>query len=121
MIYRFSLCLRMTLSSKTPGMIRLTASTTTGFATQDTTAWPPLCMSVLIICSLICGCSGSTSGGEPSSETLSSLSLLINHPGEELLTAFSLFHPMHFPGFIIGNALTDFSVQRVLVNERIAL
>lgn len=38
-------------------------STTTGFATQDTTLWPPLSISVLIICSLICGCSGSTSGG----------------------------------------------------------
>jgi len=38
-------------------------ATTTGFATQDTTAWPPLSMVVLIICSLICGCSGSTSGG----------------------------------------------------------
>ena len=38
-------------------------STTTGFATKDTTLWPPLSMSVLIICSLICGCSGSTSGG----------------------------------------------------------
>ena len=38
-------------------------STTTGFATQDTSLWPPLSMSVLIICSLICGCSGSTSGG----------------------------------------------------------
>ena len=38
-------------------------STTTGFATQDTTAWPPLSMAVLIVCSLICGCSGSTSGG----------------------------------------------------------
>lgn len=38
-------------------------STTTGFATQDTTLWPQLSMSVLIICSLICGCSGSTSGG----------------------------------------------------------
>ena len=38
-------------------------STTTGFATEDTTLWPPLSMSVLIICSLICGCSGSTSGG----------------------------------------------------------
>ena len=35
----------------------------TGFATQDTTLWPPLSMAVLIICSLICGCSGSTSGG----------------------------------------------------------
>ena len=38
-------------------------ATTTGFATQDTTLWPPLSMSLLIICSLICGCSGSTSGG----------------------------------------------------------
>lgn len=38
-------------------------STTTGFATRDTTLWPPLSMSILIICSLICGCSGSTSGG----------------------------------------------------------
>jgi trk system potassium uptake protein TrkH len=38
-------------------------STTTGFATRDTTLWPPLSMAILIICSLICGCSGSTSGG----------------------------------------------------------
>ena len=38
-------------------------STTTGFATEDTTLWPPLSMATLIICSLICGCSGSTSGG----------------------------------------------------------
>ena len=38
-------------------------STTTGFATQDTTLWPSLSMATLIICSFICGCSGSTSGG----------------------------------------------------------
>ena len=38
-------------------------STTTGFATQDTTLGPPLSMAMLILCSLICGCSGSTSGG----------------------------------------------------------
>lgn len=38
-------------------------STTTGFATHDTTLWPPLSIATLIICSLICGCSGSTSGG----------------------------------------------------------
>ena len=31
-------------------------STTTGFATQDTTLWPPLTMAILIICSLFCGC-----------------------------------------------------------------
>ena len=38
-------------------------STTTGFATRDTTLWPPLSIAILLLCSLICGCSGSTSGG----------------------------------------------------------
>ncbi len=38
-------------------------STTTGFATADTTGWPYLCMGVLLVCSIVCGCSGSTSGG----------------------------------------------------------
>ena len=38
-------------------------STTTGFATKDTTQWPTLAMGVLLVCSLVCGCSGSTSGG----------------------------------------------------------
>ena len=38
-------------------------STTTGFATADTNLWPSGSMGVLILCSLVCGCSGSTSGG----------------------------------------------------------
>ena len=38
-------------------------STTTGFATKDTMLWPPLSVAILVICSLVCGCSGSTSGG----------------------------------------------------------
>ena len=38
-------------------------STTTGFATQDTTLWPSLSMGILVACSIFCGCSGSTSGG----------------------------------------------------------
>lgn len=38
-------------------------TTTTGFATADTNLWPSFCKAVLIIGSLICGCSGSTSGG----------------------------------------------------------
>lgn len=41
----------------------ISLSTTTGFATQDTTTWPYLSVFVLIICSMVCGCSGSTSGG----------------------------------------------------------
>lgn len=38
-------------------------TTTTGFATADTNLWPSFCKAILIIGSLICGCSGSTSGG----------------------------------------------------------
>ena len=38
-------------------------STTTGFATADTNLWPPFSMAILMLCSLVCGCSGSTSGG----------------------------------------------------------
>ena len=38
-------------------------STTTGFATADTNLWPAGCIGILILCSLVCGCSGSTSGG----------------------------------------------------------
>ena len=51
------------------GAIRVSAfqmcsiATTTGFATTDTNVWPAFCKGILIIGSLICGCSGSTSGG----------------------------------------------------------
>ena len=38
-------------------------STTSGFATVDTNTWPPLAIVLLIFCSVICGCAGSTSGG----------------------------------------------------------
>ena len=38
-------------------------STTTGFATADTNIWPPGSMGILLLCSLVSGCSGSTSGG----------------------------------------------------------
>ena len=52
-----------------PKALRLAAfqvcslSTTTGFATADTNIWPAGSMGILILCSLVCGCSGSTSGG----------------------------------------------------------
>lgn len=38
-------------------------STTTGFATADTTLWPAHSIIILVVASIICGCSGSTSGG----------------------------------------------------------
>jgi trk system potassium uptake protein TrkH len=38
-------------------------STTTGFATADTNLWSSGSIGILLLCSLVCGCSGSTSGG----------------------------------------------------------
>ena len=52
-----------------PKALRLAAfqvcslSTTTGFATADTNLWPTGSTGILLLCSLVCGCSGSTSGG----------------------------------------------------------
>ena len=52
-----------------PHALRLAAfqvcslATTTGFATADTNLWPSFSIGVLMLCSIVCGCSGSTSGG----------------------------------------------------------
>jgi trk system potassium uptake protein TrkH len=40
-----------------------TIITTTGFGTQDITAWPPLAQGALFLLMMIGGCSGSTAGG----------------------------------------------------------
>ena len=37
--------------------------TTSGFATADCNTWTPFAILILMFCSLICGCAGSTSGG----------------------------------------------------------
>ena len=37
--------------------------TTTGFATADCNTWTPFAVLILMFCSLVCGCAGSTSGG----------------------------------------------------------
>lgn len=37
--------------------------TTTGFAVTDTNEWSSACMAVLMLCSIVCACSGSTTGG----------------------------------------------------------
>lgn len=38
-------------------------SSTTGFATADSSVWPHFSIIILIFISIVCGCSGSTSGG----------------------------------------------------------
>jgi trk system potassium uptake protein TrkH len=41
----------------------VSVTTTSGFATADTNTWTPLAIVLLIFCSVVCGCAGSTSGG----------------------------------------------------------
>ena len=41
----------------------ISLGTSTGFATTDTTVWPPLAQLVLLLFTLQCACAGSTSGG----------------------------------------------------------
>lgn len=38
-------------------------TTTSGFATADTNTWTPVAIILLIFCTVVCGCAGSTSGG----------------------------------------------------------
>ena len=38
-------------------------TSTSGFATADTNTWPAVAIVLLVVCSVICGCAGSTSGG----------------------------------------------------------
>ena len=38
-------------------------TTTSGFATADTNTWTPIAVVLLIFCTVVCGCAGSTSGG----------------------------------------------------------
>ena len=46
------------------GLFQVVAlSSTTGFATADSSAWTPLAIVILTLCSLQCACAGSTSGG----------------------------------------------------------
>lgn len=55
-------------------------TTTTGFATTDTSVWPALSILVLVLASVVCACSGSTSGGMKMDRVL----LLISYMGQSL-------------------------------------
>jgi trk system potassium uptake protein TrkH len=53
-------------------------TTTSGFATADTNLWTPLAIILLIFCSIICGCAGSTSGGMKVDRLLLALKVMRN-------------------------------------------
>ncbi|MBR5849645.1 MAG: TrkH family potassium uptake protein [Alistipes sp.] len=50
--------------------------TTSGFATADTNLWTPFAIIILIFCSIICSCSGSTSGGVKVNRLLLAIKML---------------------------------------------
>lgn len=52
--------------------------TTTGFATADCNTWTPFAVLILMFCSLVCGCAGSTSGGLKIDRLVLALKMLRN-------------------------------------------
>lgn len=53
-------------------------TTTSGFATADTNLWTPLSIIILLFCSVICACAGSTSGGMKIDRLLLALKVIRN-------------------------------------------
>lgn len=56
----------------------VSVTTTSGFATADTNTWTPLAVMLLVFCSVVCGCAGSTSGGIKVDRLLISMKLIRN-------------------------------------------
>ncbi|MFR9503250.1 MAG: TrkH family potassium uptake protein [Rikenellaceae bacterium] len=52
--------------------------TTTGYATADSTLWPPFTITLLIFGSIICACSGSTTGGIKSNRMVIAAKMFYN-------------------------------------------
>ena len=54
-------------------------TTTSGFATADTNTWTSLAILLLMFCTVICGCAGSTSGGMKVDRLLIASKVIRNH------------------------------------------
>ncbi|MFR9515402.1 MAG: potassium transporter TrkG, partial [Rikenellaceae bacterium] len=52
--------------------------TTTGYATADSTMWPPFTITILIFGSIVCACSGSTTGGIKTNRMLIAFKMFFN-------------------------------------------
>lgn len=53
-------------------------TTTTGFATADCNTWTPFAIMILLFCSIVCGCAGSTAGGLKVDRLVLALKMLRN-------------------------------------------
>lgn len=62
----------------------VSVTTTSGFATADTNTWTPLAITLLVFCSVICGCAGSTSGGMKVDRLLIAIKVVINRMKQQI-------------------------------------
>jgi len=83
-------------------------TTTSGFATADTNTWTPLAIALLVFCSVICGCAGSTSGGMKVDRLLIAIKVIRNRMKIQL-------HPNAVIRTKMDGAVQDDSVQSLVM------
>ena len=86
----------------------VSVTTTSGFATADTNTWTPLAIMLLIICSVVCGCAGSTSGGMKVDRMLIASKIIRNRMKVQL-------HPNAVIRTKVDGAVQDEGVQSLVM------
>ncbi len=76
---------------------------TTGFATVDTNPWPSFTIMLLILASIICGCSGSTTGGMKINRAMIAMKMIRNQIQQQQ-------HPNAIFRIRIDNIIQDRSI-----------
>lgn len=88
-------------------------TTTSGFATADTNMWTPLAVVLLVFCSVICGCAGSTSGGMKVDRVLIATKVINNRIKVQL-------HPNAVIRTKVDGTVQDDSVQGLVMTFIVA-
>ena len=88
-------------------------TTTSGFATADTNTWTPLAIVLLLFCTVICGCAGSTSGGMKVDRLLIASKVLRNRMKVQL-------HPNAVIRTKIDGIVQDESIQSLVMTFIVA-
>lgn len=88
-------------------------TTTSGFATADTNMWTPLAIVLLVFCSVICGCAGSTAGGMKVDRVLIATKVINNRIKVQL-------HPNAVIRTKVDGTVQDDSVQGLVMTFIVA-
>lgn len=91
----------------------VSVTTTSGFATADTNMWTPLAIVLLVFCSVICGCAGSTSGGMKVDRVLIATKVINNRIKVQL-------HPNAVIRTKVDGTVQDDSVQGLVMTFIVA-